>query len=130
MLDFRFKFYAGLCENLLLNDCDKFQNVFAGRRAGIDNKAGVLFADLCAANLHAFEAAVFDQFAGVMVLRPFKNAAGTRIFERLAFLSAAVEGFHFGPNRFTAARPQAQNYIRYDFAYGHESAGSVFKIQL
>ena len=58
-------------------------DILRGRVGNVDNKAGVLLRDLCAADAESPQAALVDQCRGVMTLRPLKGTPARGQADRL-----------------------------------------------
>ena len=82
-----------------LDFVDEAEDVFCGGGAGVDDKAGVLFRDLRAADGQAFEAGFLNQRACVVAGRALERAARARHFERLLCLAALSEVGNLGVPR-------------------------------
>ena len=95
-LHLRLQKEAGLFLHHTLDFLDKGQHIGADSVPGVDDKAGVLFADPGPADLQALKAALVDKGGGIGPLRALKGASGAGPFQGLFFPAAAVYLVHPG----------------------------------
>ena len=78
-LYFRFQLHAELRVDGRLNAVDQPVHVAGSGPVDVDDKTGMLCADLCPPDAGAFQVCGFDQPAGVVTRWPFEHTAAGRI---------------------------------------------------